>query len=147
MALCIIQVSGLLVTKIAGFLCVPKVTGYIVAGISIGPSGLGLIGSSLPVHMDFALLLGAVATATAPVSTIMTIKQDHARGEFVRILLRVVTLDDAVCLLAFSFASAVVPSDFNGGRFQRTGHPRSANIAAGRWKPAAEDHTLVFCAL
>ncbi|WP_411337169.1 cation:proton antiporter [Ruminococcus gauvreauii] len=172
LALCIILFSGLLFAKIAGFFRLPKVTGYIVVGVLIGPSGLGLISPQLVAHMDFvsdialaciafgvgkffkvdelrkagngillitvlealtagvfvflstyclfhtsldfALLLGAVATATAPASTIMTIKQYHARGEFVRLLLQVVALDDAVCLLAFSFASAVVSADFNG---------------------------------
>jgi hypothetical protein len=35
----------------------------------------------------FALLLGAIATATAPASTMMTIRQYQAKGEFVNILL------------------------------------------------------------
>ncbi|MGO5550023.1 cation:proton antiporter domain-containing protein [Wansuia hejianensis] len=80
---------------------------------------------------DFSLLLGAVATATAPASTIMTIKQYHARGEFVRLLLQIVALDDAVCLLAFSFASAIVSSNVNGAfSIQAIGLPILYNILA-----------------
>lgn len=58
--------------------------------------------------IGFALLLGAIATATAPASTLMTINQYGAKGEYVETLLQVVALDDVVCLLAFSIVSAVV---------------------------------------
>ncbi|MGI6070258.1 MAG: cation:proton antiporter [Blautia sp.] len=166
LALCIILIAGFLFTRLTNLFRLPKVTGYIIVGVLIGPWVLGLIPKTLVEHMDFvsdvalaciafsvgkffkieemkrtktgillitaaealtaglfvflsvlllfdiswefALLLGAVATATAPASTIMTIRQYHAKGEFVRILLQVVALDDAVCLLAFSFTSAVV---------------------------------------
>lgn len=57
---------------------------------------------------NFALLLGAIATATAPASTLMTINQYKAKGEFVETLLQVVALDDVVCLLAFTLASSIV---------------------------------------
>jgi Kef-type K+ transport system membrane component KefB len=53
---------------------------------------------------SFALLLGAIATATAPASTMMTIRQYQAKGEFVNILLEVVSLDDAVCLICYTLA-------------------------------------------
>lgn len=61
-------------------------------------------------RMDFnlSLLLGAIATATAPASTIMTINQYHARGVFVDMLLQIVALDDVVCLFVFSVAASVV---------------------------------------
>lgn len=52
--------------------------------------------------------MGAIATATAPASTMVTIWQYHARGNFVNTLLQVVAFDDAVCLIAFSIASAFV---------------------------------------
>ena len=57
---------------------------------------------------DFSLLLGAIATATAPASTMVTIRQYHARGNFVNTLLQVVALDDAVCLIVYSIAVAVI---------------------------------------
>lgn len=56
---------------------------------------------------QFSLILGAIASATAPASTMMTIKQYKAKGEFVDVLLQVVALDDIVCLLAFSVATAI----------------------------------------
>ena len=56
---------------------------------------------------EFALVLGAIATATAPASTMMTINQYKAKGEFVDTLLQIVALDDVVCLFAFSIVSAI----------------------------------------
>lgn len=60
------------------------------------------------VSWSFAILLGAIATATAPASTMMTIRQYKAKGEFVDVLLQVVSLDDAVCLIAYTLAIALV---------------------------------------
>lgn len=57
-----------------------------------------------------SMLLGAIATATAPASTMMTINQYHARGEFVNTLLQVVALDDIVCLVIFSAVMAFINS-------------------------------------
>lgn len=57
---------------------------------------------------SFSLLLGAIGCATAPASTIMTIRQYHAKGPFVDMILQVTALDDAVALLAFSACTAVV---------------------------------------
>ena len=103
------------------------------------------------ISLDFALLLGAAATATAPASTIMTIKQYRARGEFVRILLQVVALDDAVCLLAFSAASAVVSADFNGSiTFSEAVLPVLFNLlavllgAVCAWTPVSYTHLDVY---
>ena len=60
--------------------------------------------------MSFALLLGAIGCATAPASTIMTIRQYHAKGDFVNTVLQVVALDDAVSLFAFSICAAIAQS-------------------------------------
>ena len=57
--------------------------------------------------IPFSLLLGAIGAATAPASTIMTIRQYKAKGEFVDVLLQIVALDDAVALIAFSICAAV----------------------------------------
>ena len=56
---------------------------------------------------SFAILLGAIATATAPASTMMTINQYDAKGSFVDTLLQVVALDDIVCLVVFSISLGV----------------------------------------
>ncbi len=84
-------------------------------------------------HLDWnlSLLLGAIATATAPASTVMTINQYHARGDFVDLLLQVVALDDVVCLLVFSLISAiVVANDGTGVTFSDVALPLVWNIAA-----------------
>ena len=66
----------------------------------------------LPV--SFALLLGAIGSATAPASTIMTIRQYKADGPFVDLLLQIVALDDAVSLIAFSVCAAIVQAGTDG---------------------------------
>lgn len=164
--LSVILLAGFLFTRLTKKIGLPNVSGYIVAGILIGPHCLRLVPQELVTNMGFvsdialafiafgvgrffkketlrdaglsvivitlfesliagilvtlfmslvfqmdlsmALLLGAIATATAPASTMMTINQYHARGEFVNTLLQVVALDDVVCLLVFSIVAAVV---------------------------------------
>ena len=171
-ALSVILFSGFLVTRLTKLLKLPNVTGYIVAGVLIGPyvlnavpqgviDGMGFMSDialafiafgvgkffkreviratgkgvivitvlesliagvlvTLAMHFlfhmewDFSMVLGAIATATAPASTMMTINQYHARGGFVNTLLQVVALDDVVCLLAFSVISAVTTAGARG---------------------------------
>ena len=48
----------------------------------------------LGLELNFSAVLAALASATAPASTMMTIRQTHARGDFVDTLLEVVALDD-----------------------------------------------------
>ena len=172
LALAIILCAGFLVTRLTKLLHLPNVSGYILAGILIGPHLLNIIPETVAEGMDFvadialafiafgvgkffkkdvlrtggtkvlvitiaesltagvlvsaamsllfhfdwklSLLLGAIATATASASTMMTIHQYHARGEFVNVLLQVVALDDVVCLLVFSIASAAVNASDSG---------------------------------
>lgn len=76
---------------------------------------------AMGVEWDLALLLGAIATATAPASTVMTIHQYHAKGRFVDLLLQIVALDDVVCLLVFSGVSAVVTAAGEGGAISFAG--------------------------
>ena len=56
---------------------------------------------------EFSIVLGALAAATAPASTLMTIRQTGSKGDFVDTLLQVVALDDVVGLVAFSAAISV----------------------------------------
>ncbi len=57
--------------------------------------------------LAFSLILAALASATAPASTMMTIRQTGAKGDFVNTLFGVVALDDVVSLLAYSVAVSV----------------------------------------
>lgn len=63
------------------------------------------------IEWKFALLLAAIASATAPASTMMTIRQTKAKGDFVNTILQVVTLDDAISLILFSISMAVITAD------------------------------------
>lgn len=82
--------------------------------------------------LSFALLLGAVGAATAPASTLMTIRQYKAKGHFVDTILQVVALDDAVALLAFSVCATVSQIAGSAGRADAASIllPIACNIAA-----------------
>ncbi len=54
-----------------------------------------------------AIVLGAVATATAPAATLMVVRQYKAKGPVTDILLPVVALDDAVGLVVFAISFGV----------------------------------------
>lgn len=168
-SLSIMLFAGFLVTRLCKLLKLPYVSGYIIAGILIGPhilnlipkqmiTGMGFISDialafiafnvgkffklevikntgikvivitlfesliagivvTLSMHWifnlswDFSLVLGAIATATAPASTTMTIRQYGAKGNFVDTLLQVVALDDVICLLIFSIVIAICNRD------------------------------------
>lgn len=58
----------------------------------------------LGVDLVFSIIVSALASATAPASTMMTIRQTGAHGDFVDTLLQVVALDDVVGLLEYSIA-------------------------------------------
>ncbi len=57
-----------------------------------------------------AILLGAVASATAPAATLMVVRQYKAKGPVTDTLLPVVALDDAVGLVLFSISFGVAKS-------------------------------------
>ena len=54
-----------------------------------------------------AIIMGAVASATAPAATLMVVRQYKAKGPVTDILLPVVALDDAVGLVLFSISFGV----------------------------------------
>lgn len=60
--------------------------------------------------LSAAIVLGAVATATAPAATLMVVKQYKAKGKLTDILLPVVALDDAVGLIVFAVSFGVAKS-------------------------------------
>lgn len=172
LSIAIMLASGFLLTRITKRLHLPNVTGYIIAGVLIGPWCLNLVPSPYIEQMDFvtdlalafiafgvgkyfklsslkangknmviltlfesltagvfitaamlllglslsfSLLLGAIGCATAPASTIMTIRQYKAKGPFIDTILQVVALDDAVALVAFSVCAAFVQAGSGTG--------------------------------
>ncbi|MGI6432436.1 MAG: cation:proton antiporter [Sphaerochaetaceae bacterium] len=164
----LILTAGFLMTRITKLARLPHVSGYLIAGMLIGPSALGWVdvqtveslsvvtdialaiiafsvgryfkistlksnggkvvvltlfeslmaalfvtlGMRLLFHLDwpFCILLGVIGSATAPASTVMTIRQYRAQGNFVDTILQVAALDDAVALIAFSICTAVLQS-------------------------------------
>ncbi len=168
----LIMSVGFLMTRLTKLAKLPNVTGYILAGILIGPyclnlipqniiSGMGFISDIalafiafsvgeffkfdslkksgfkiivltifealmasivvfivmyfiLGLSLPFSIVLAALASATAPASTIMTIRQTKAKGDFVDTLLQVVALDDVVSLIAYSVAISIALASVSG---------------------------------
>lgn len=67
--------------------------------------------------ITLALVLGAIASATAPAATLMVVRQYKAQGPVTSTLLPVVAIDDAVCLMLFSILSSVAKSLESEGGF------------------------------
>ena len=87
---------------------------------------------ALGIDISFSLVLAALASATAPASTIMTIRQTKASGEYVNILLEVVAFDDVVSLILYSVAISVclaLMGDGSSVSFASIGLPILKNIA------------------
>lgn len=61
----------------------------------------------LKVNLPFSLILSSIAGTTAPTSTIMTIRQKKAKGNFVYTLIQVIAMDDLISLLSFSVSLSV----------------------------------------
>ena len=178
--------AGLFMSRVVKPLKLPAVTGYLVAGILIGPYCLGLLGikglgftsteevSAMSIINDVALgfiafaigdefrlsqlkktgkqatvigifqaivttllvdavliglhfvlgpeklplstaiVLGAIASATAPAATLMVVRQYKAKGKLTSLLLPIVALDDAVGLIIFAVSLGVAKTLHNG---------------------------------
>lgn len=71
-----------------------------------------ILGDKLPIST--CLILGAIATATAPAATLMVINQYKAKGPLTDILLPIVALDDAVGLVVFAISKGVAKALIGG---------------------------------
>ena len=80
-----------------------SVTAVIVTTLTVF-IGLFLIG----VPLDIAILLGCIASATAPATTVDIVLESGCKGRFANLLLAVVALDDAWGLIIFSLGLALV---------------------------------------
>lgn len=161
----IIIIAGLIMGKIASHFKLPHITGYLLAGIIIGPNilrlvphvetakmtivseiALGFIAYSIGCEFNFSslkktgknviiitifqaigavvlvdlamiyifkqpvpisIILGAIATATAPGPILMIVKQYRAKGPVVDTLLPLVALDDALGIVIFGICGAI----------------------------------------
>lgn len=168
------MIVGLLMTRVMKKINLPNVTGYLIAGLIVGPyclkifnsesldgltvvteAALGFIAISIGgefklsslkqlgakifvitlfeavgasvlvcgvllavgVNAQLALVLGAIASATAPAATLMVVRQYKASGPVTSTLLPVVAIDDAVCLMLFSIMSSIAKSYGAGNGF------------------------------
>ena len=59
------------------------------------------------ISIPCALILGAIASATAPAATLMVVRQYKADGPLTRLLMLVVAIDDAVGLVLFSVSFGI----------------------------------------
>ncbi len=168
-------VTGLVFGKIAKYVKLPNVTGYLLGGLIVGPSVLGLLDESMFSGLDiistialgfiafsignefkisyfrrvgagpiiiavfealfgvlfvlgtlllyfkiagdltidnirFALVLSAIAAATAPASTLLVVRQYKAKGPLTDTLLSVVAIDDSVAIVLFGVLVAIANS-------------------------------------
>lgn len=60
------------------------------------------------------LVLGAIATATAPAATLMVVRQYKANGPLTKLLLPIVALDDAVGLIVFAVSFGIAKTLLSG---------------------------------
>ena len=161
----LILLLALLAGHLVQFIRVPAVTGYILAGVALGPSVLGWVSAdnlaALEVLSEVAIglilfsvgsvfhyarfvrfgkrifyvtlcesaaaaslvaagtlagghpwqiagLLGAVAIATAPASTLMVIRESNSRGPLTDSLLGIIAVNNILCLTAYSLVAAAI---------------------------------------
>ena len=65
--------------------------------------------------VEAAIILGAVASATAPAATLMVVRQYKAKGPVTDTLLPVVAIDDAVGLIMFAISFGIAKALLDGG--------------------------------
>ena len=86
----------------------------------------------LGLQFGFALVLSALAAATAPASTVVTIRQTGAKGEFVNTLLQTVALDNIIAIIAYSVSISIAIA-YNSGETIHAGNiltPLLTNLGA-----------------
>ncbi len=85
-------------------------TEALVASLSVFMVLYGILG----VNLAFSVVLSALAAATASASTMMTIRQTGAKGDFVNTLLQAVALDNVISLIAYSVCISVAVALIGG---------------------------------
>lgn len=87
------------------------ITTVVVDGVLIG---LHFILGEDKLPLSTAIILGAIASATAPAATLMVVRQYKAKGKLTSLLLPIVALDDAVGLIIFAVSLGVAKTLHNG---------------------------------
>ncbi|MFC1709784.1 cation:proton antiporter [Candidatus Omnitrophota bacterium] len=82
------------------------ITAFVVVTIFIGFAG-GLLFGDWKLSWALGLLLGAIASATAPAATTEVLREYKTRGPLTRTVLGIVALDDGLALLLFAIAASI----------------------------------------
>lgn len=69
----------------------------------------------LGLSLTFSIVLAAIGSTTSSASTLVTIRQTGAKGDFVNAMLQVDALDSIIGLLAYSVAISVAVAETRGG--------------------------------
>lgn len=162
------MLMGFFVGRLAEMIKLPRVTGYVIAGVILGHTiysgsfdllrfditndfALGFVAFTIGAELEIdrlkkvglcvativifetlvsfilvsfctflltkdlplSVLLGSLASATAPAATVMTLRQMKAKGPVTTTLLAVVGLDDALALIVYAFAAAFLKGSLN----------------------------------
>ncbi len=113
-----------------GIICiafVQAIVTFIVVAAAValvGPyAGIaGVRASGFLSALPLALVLGGIATATAPAATVAVIRELRAKGSFTTTLLATVAIDDAIALLIFAFGLTIAESLLTTGVAGATSH-------------------------
>jgi Kef-type K+ transport system membrane component KefB/mannitol/fructose-specific phosphotransferase system IIA component (Ntr-type) len=69
----------------------------------------------LGIDVLVALMLGCLAASTAPATTVALIRENHAKGPFVKTLLASVSIDSSICILMFAFVHGLLAAFYSHG--------------------------------
>jgi len=87
-------------------LCSEGITAFILVAV-LSASIAWYFTENLQTSIAMALVLGAIASATAPAATVSVLWEYKTRGPLTSTVLAVVALDDALSLLLYGFASSI----------------------------------------
>ena len=74
-----------------------------------------VVARAFGVDWPTALLLGTISAATAPATTVAIIRENRAKGTFVKTLLSVVAIDNILCIFLFVMVQLVIDEYFHKG--------------------------------
>lgn len=74
---------------------------------------LAVLAIGKPLYL--ALILGAIASATAPAATVMVLREYKAEGVLTSMIMAVVGIDDALALIIFSIVEPMALNQYYGG--------------------------------
>ena len=89
---------------------------FVLVGILAGAVTYYVVGS-VPFSFAVGVMLGAIASATAPAATVDVLWEYRAKGPLTTTVLAIVALDDALSLFLFGFASSLAGAVIGKGGF------------------------------